>query len=755
MPTLVLTTPSNPGIATWTDASLLPVGGCTTIPAGGTISGTYDCLLCEGAVSMTGDVTVRGNMIVLGDLTNDAGWDLTVEGDVHGAGFDFTRAITTLPQGNFTVGGDLSFTTILMPQYTNTTSALTVDGDLLGRGIPASSLDSSVNLAGAVGIDGGDVIVSGSVVTGQIVASGGACDPGVTNGGNGGDVLIKGTCSLDAAFALSGILTNGGGAPGGGAATNVDGGNAGFIAVLGALTANSFAVVDATGPSAVNGNGGNGSAVTLLGANFLFGGVFTFGGDCDSNNDLHIAGNGGQITTGGASTILLGLTSRGGDRIGTLSAITSATPGAAGGDIQCFAALVTNDIIARGGDVSTTVGANRNGGSGGDLNINAELYCGNIELRGGNCTFGSGGDSGSFTCLTSAFTGNCDFSGGTSTDIGSGGSAGSANFQNLSCGAFSASGGSAVTGNGGGPGGAYSGGTLKASTVTLNGGASLQNSASQGGVISVNRLLLVISGANSLSGGFCAATDDTQSAGIGGTITVSVLECQGSLALNGGARSGATTSVNLTTISPQGGTITANVSARFYDFVSLDGGAVSTAVQNCSAGAGGTLQVYGPLTFTTISARGGSGVGASDGGNGGYLQTLGLANGYSIFLNGGNATNPLSCGRGGYVYCTAGINAEELDCLDGTGGTAPVSPVINELGGSCKVATWRQTDRASSEIRSNGLNPASLQIGAMPNKQTLDDSSGVTGNISAALDSSMFINNTSPNRWYTITGVAT
>lgn len=40
MPTLVLTTPSNPGTATWTDSSLIP-GGPPSGPAGGDLSGNY------------------------------------------------------------------------------------------------------------------------------------------------------------------------------------------------------------------------------------------------------------------------------------------------------------------------------------------------------------------------------------------------------------------------------------------------------------------------------------------------------------------------------------------------------------------------------------------------------------------------------------------------------------------------------------------------------------------------------------------
>jgi hypothetical protein len=701
-------------------------GGGSVIPNDGEVTGTYEGnLVCEGDVTVTGNLEVNGSMTVLGDFINDGGHEITIRGDLHAQDIFFDKDVTTTPQQNFTVDGDLIFTFMEFRQCGGSAAQLRVGGDLIGAvGFVGSYLrGEGVEGAGVTaGTPGLNILVYGDVTVASVFAYGGANASG--NAGNGGSLTVYGDCNVWDSLQL-----------GGGEATDGDAGDGGYVYVYGDV-----AIPDGTlsvrGGEGNNGSAGNGGTVEVE-ANFSGSEISAYGGDCNSDSENHRAGSGGDIYVRGAVTYCGYMTVSGGDRYGTLAAgNTLPTPDA--GTIDVNGGISAYQISAVGGSVNTANFAPHNAGNGGNLEVESFLLVSNdLQFEGGNASQGDGGNGG-----------------GVSVE-------GHSSIEDN----FDTNGGDADNGNGGNGGNAYFYADLGLDEARMEGGHGINGNGGNGASLFVKGNLTVNEFYNGHGGG-CNSADETHYAGSGGNINVEGnFHFDGDddvLNLVGGDRTGATTVANVGATLANGGSLNVGGNFTSKETVLLSAGGVFTDYPYGPGGNAGNLFVEGSCyVFASIYLNGGRAVG-STAGNGGYAQISGHAGFTSLECDGGFAAQSVllgdagTAGTAGTVTFRAGVSTGEISQLDGSfdaGGSAPAGNVNLYLAGNCTIGTIGMTARAGTYIRRDITfeNPVVLKVTSLPAKNTLNDALGAaTADVSASLNG-LFITGTG-GTWYAIAG---
>lgn len=349
--------------------------GYTLITGPSTMSGTYqgdvivDCTL--GTVDITGDITVKGNLLVFGDGTYHLGAQATLLSAQRT--FSFYQDVYFANGTNF---------------YANSASgvfgsALYVRGNL-------HAPESTIEINGGVGVDAGSIICFGDIHAAAIYMNGGTGDG--TTAGQGGQITSYGNIFVNSIIMLGGDEPGDSWAGGGGSITSAN--------FLGGQN----------GVSAIQLNGGNSSGSTGLVNGGAGGSIIckTLTAQVTANGGYgaNQGGGGGNIT---ASTITVPTSGSNYDLY--LSGNTSVS-GGGGGTITCDEIYNINDILlngSAGGTITATtvivkgsiqmnaqlVGA-INGGGGGNATIK-KLKCNSILLQGVDGA-NLGGDSGVLVC---------------------------------------------------------------------------------------------------------------------------------------------------------------------------------------------------------------------------------------------------------------------------------------------------------------------------------------------------------------------
>ncbi len=701
----------------------------TGVPNGGEITGTYEGnLVCLGDVTVTGDLEIKGSMLVRGDFINDGGHEVTIRGDLHAQGIYFDKDVTTTPQQNFRVDGDLIFTYMEFRQCGEAAAQLRVGGDLIGStgGFPGSLLqgegiDGDALLAGTNGLD---IIVYGKLQVGGVYVYGGENNAG-GNAGNGGAIYVYGDCN-----ALIDLDLSGGNAPDGTA------GDGGFLYVY-ADVAIPDGTLSVRGGNANNGSAGNGGEINVEG-NFSGSEISAYGGDCDSDSELHRSGSGGNVYVHGQVTYCGFMTVSGGDRSGTLTAgNTLDAPNA--GEIYVYGGISASDVYAQGGDVETANFAPHNAGNGGYLEVEGFLNVSDdFQFEGGNASRGNGGNGGYVSVEGhSSIEDDFDMYGGDA-DNGNGGNGGDANFY----------------------------ADLGIDEVRMEGGHGINGNGGNGASLFVKGNLTVNEFYNGQGGG-CNSVNETHYAGSGGSIDVEgsfvYFGDDGDLDLVGGDRTGATTVANAGGTPANGGNI--NVEGNFTSrtTVLLSAGGVFTNYPYAPGGNAGNMYVEGSCYVSDIIyMNGGRAVGGTAG-NGGNFEAKGHAGFTRLECEGGQAAQSIllgdagTAGAAGTVTFRAGVSTGAIIQLDGlfdAGGSAPASEVNLFLTGNCTIGILNMSARAGTYIRQDLVfeNPVVLKVNALQAKNTFNNIAGVaTGDVSASLDG-LFITS-ADGTWYSIAGV--
>jgi len=707
----------------------LETGGGSVIPNEGEITGTYEGnLMCLGDVTVTGDLEVKGSMLVRGDFINDGGHEVTIRGDLHAQAIYFDKDVTTTPQQNFRVDGDLIFTYMEFRQCGEAAAQLRVGGDLIGStgGFPGSVLQGEGVGGDALlaGTNGLDIIVYGKLQVGAVYAYGGENNAG-GSAGNGGTITVYGDCHALIDLDLSG-----------GNATNGTAGNGGGMNAYADVTIFD-GILSVRGGNANNGNAGNGGIIYVEG-NFSGDEISAYGGNCDSNSELYRSGTGGNLYVHGQVTFCGFMTVSGGDRYGTLAAgNTLDTPDA--GEIYVNGGISANDVYAQGGSVNTANFAPHNAGSGGYLEVEGFLLVSDdLQFEGGYATYGDGGNGGYVSVEgPSSIEDDFDMNGGDA-DNGNGGNGGDANFY----------------------------ADLGLDEVRVEGGHGINGNGGNGASLFVKGNLTINEFYNGHGGG-CNSNNETHYAGSGGDIDVegSFVYFGGDDDLNlvGGDRTGATTVANVGAQPANGGSLNVGGNFTSRETVLLSAGGVFTDYPYGPGGNAGNLYVDGSCSVSaSIYMNGGRAVG-STAGNGGYAQISGHAGFTSLECDGGQAAQSVllgdagTAGAAGTVVFRAGVSTGEISQLDGpfeAGGSAPASEVNLYLAGNCTIGTIGMSARAGTYIRRDASfqNPVVLKVTSLPAKNTLNDAAGVaTGDVSASLDG-LFITG-ADGTWYSIAGV--
>jgi hypothetical protein len=703
-------------------------GGGSVIPNEGEITGTYEGnLMCLGDVTVTGDLDVKGSMLVRGDFINDGGHEVTIRGDLHAQAIYFDKADTSTPQQSFRVDGDLIFTYMEFRQCGEEAAQLRVGGDLIGStgGFPGSVLqgegiDGDALLAGSPGLE---IIVYGKLQVGAVYVYGGGNL--LSNAGNGGTITVYGNCNALIDLNLSG-----------GDATNGAAGNGGNLYVYADVV-----IPDGTlsvrGGNGNNGSAGNGGDINVEG-NFSGSEISAYGGDCDSDSELHRSGSGGNVYVHGQVTYCGFMTVSGGGRFGTLAAgNTLDAPNA--GEIYVYGGISANDVYAVGGDVQTANFAPHNAGNGGYLEVEGFLNVSDdLQFEGGDATQGNGGNGGDINVEGhSSIEDDFDMYGGDA-DNGNGGNGGDANFN----------------------------ADLGLDEVRMEGGHGINGNGGNGASLFVKGNLTVNEFYNGHGGG-CNSVNETHYAGSGGNIDVEgsfvYFGDDDDLNLVGGDRTGETTVANLGGIPANGGNLNVDGNFTSQTTVLISAGGVFTDYPYAPGGNAGNMYVEGSCYVSdVIYMNGGRAVGGTAG-NGGNFEAKGHAGFTRLECEGGQAAQSIllgdagTAGTAGTVTFRAGVSTGSIIQLDGlfeAGGSAPAGDVNLFLAGNCTIGIINMSARAGTYIRQNTSfdNPVVLKVNALQAKNTFNNIAGVaTGDVSASLNG-LFITGAG-GAWYSIPGV--
>lgn len=715
MPNLVLTTPTNPGNASWQDIAALVPPGVVIIPAGGSISGTYQSgVLCLGNVTITGATTVDYDMIVLGNVLETTAYPLTVYGDLLVQGnIDFS-AVGTVQQ-NVNVYGDCVCANINIPQQGGSVSQFNVRGDL-------TVWDSVFIMASTEEATGGGVVsVSGNMVAPQVFLGGIDYSPSGL-AGNGGTLAIGGNARVAYVDVSGGDRLTAG----------LNGGSGGIIFCPGNFVCPSILALGRAGPN----NGGNGGVVNL--GSLTGGFINANGAECYSADPLHAAGQGGTINVAGNATLYLDINASGGNRIGTLSG-SNAGPGANGGSVTVLGDLVVNNILVAGGDVNVDAEC-QSAGNGGVVQVTGNLCCNNVDASGGNSNSlgcGNGGSllvSGALSAryLNANLSNILLYGGSTIPPLGpvvylNAGNGGTLTVEGT-CSVFY------VT---------VSGGSVNNSDTRGNGGAS-------GNVLVRGSAYIYVLQAY---GGNCSSADSTHGPGSGGLAEFIANVFIETCSLTGGNRYGSILAPGVSAASGTGGTLNVYASYGGYTFSSYGGDVDPGLVgyQSATPPNGGTFYVNGNCNLLSGIFCYGGNTTSGNGGAGGTIQINGAVEGQNVGLSvsGGNSTAATG-GVGGSILLYSGAKCRLINLLNGTGG-APGAGSILQLGGACNINEVQMSTNGQLQPFTNSSTMLRLQ--QMSPKNTLNNTAGVATPSQAANFATNLYINTPAGAWYRVAGV--
>lgn len=693
-------------------------GGGAVIPDGGTISGTIESsVLCEGDVTVTGPLEVKGSMIVRGDFTNSVGAEVIVRGSLFAQDIYFDKDDKTTPQSNFTVDGDMFFTYMEFRQCAGTPAELRVGGDLIGSsGYSGTVLNGNGETGNTPGLS---ILVYGDLTVSYVNISGN--NGSTTDGGNGGQCHVYGNLTVWERYEA-----NGGEGPEG-----FSGGSGGTLEVYGDVSAG-YGWFTLVGGNGNQGNGGNGGNVTING-NAVIEELEVYGGDCYSDSNQHRAGSGGSLSAEGNVNLNSTSNLSGGERTGTLSEGGNTLSPADGGYVWVEGNLtVDGDLLSRGGPVQTNNYSPCTGGGGGQIYVRGDFSCkDDVRIHGGAATHANGGWGGTLNVNGSIYI-NDEFEAyGHLSNGGNGGDGGS-----LSCDGHAAIG-----------------------YLDVRGGTGNEGNGGGGGSVYIDFDLQLDENAY-LNGGDCSSTVPGHRAGQGGYMTCGGVNTDSTISLGGGFRSGSVTGSSPGNWPANGG--------NFYcfgpangNFESLGGSVIADADVG-AAGTGGNMTFYGSLySSSSVNVNGGDCAGGN-GGNGGSVSVHGFATISHIYargglcFNGGFGVGSSTNGAGGNVSLDRGVVGYEIQLQDASGdGAAPTGPVGLNLTGDCRLDTIQMSDRPACSIN-QGLNiPLTLRVYNLPLKKTLNNGNGtVTPDVSAFLDDSIFLTTSAGSGyvWHKITG---
>lgn len=699
-------------------------GGVTVIPNGGNLNGTYQGnVLCEGVVTMTGTVTVEGDLLVLDTFTNGGGYNLTVRGDLNARQMNFSNDDPAETAGSITVDGDFWFYGLYYVQSGGVGSQLRVGGNLLGS---AGGLVNLIDAHGVDGTDGANIIVYGDLTATAVYISGGTSTLSA-NAGDGGNLTVYGDTTLS-----QNLEANGGDSDDPGYTS----GNGGAILIYGDLmVGTTLSSIGGQGDEAIGGNGGN---LEVYG-NFTTDEVEMYGGNCDATSNLHASGQGGSIEVTGDFVCQGFCNLNGGDRSGVLALANSLTSPDAGSLTVRGNVTMHSDLSMTGGEIVTNLDLGT-AGDGGVLIIRGSgVFGDDLRAYGGDNLSGNGGNGGPINGVEGNLYVDDE---------------------------LELHGGEGTGGNGGNGGNVYVRGSAELGYVDLSGGNGVLGNGGNSGILDVNANL-ALDDYLSLSGGSCDSTNEVHVAGSGNNLNVGGnAVVTGTVQATGGNRLGATTVSNTGAGSANGGTLYVGGNAVF-DSIDLSGGDVSTGYPHAPGGDGGGLILGGSFTGSgEIRLDGGDGVG-NTGGTGGSVFARGpfALSTNNFYSNGGDSNDSniggdaTTNGSGAAQFgLAAGGVLRYLLIQDGVGpGAAPIAGVDIVLAHFCTFGNMDLTDRPEVTIRSaeqmGDFLPATLKIRVMLTKQTLNNSDGTpTGNISAVLPTSIFTSDVLT--WYAHAGIA-
>lgn len=383
---------------------------------GGTLEVYGNCTMGQGTISSYGggaysggrsggdggSVYVYGNLVVEelsnygGDSYSDGendkagqGGEVYVYGDVAGYGyFDLTGGYRN---GTLSTGGSAP-----RPDA----GSIYCYGNLTAYQIDAYGGDvyTTGDVCCAAG-EGGTIDVYGNLRCDYVYAYGGYADT-YGNGGNGGNLYIKGDANCYEISTYGGDAYYGNG--GDGDEVYIDG-----SAVIGDMSSE--------GGGSAYGNSGNGGNVYILGPLYLDDSYNGSGGNCSSTDNSKSANYSGSLYVGGLqgnATINL----NGGNRSGATTASGSLSS-FSGGEINVEGDATFYQLFARGGNVTTTYPI-AEGGDGGYANFYGNVACDSIYLDGGDSVGGFAPGSGNQITIkgTASVNSTLSISGGDSNN---------------------------------------------------------------------------------------------------------------------------------------------------------------------------------------------------------------------------------------------------------------------------------------------------------------------------------------------------
>jgi hypothetical protein len=453
-------------------------------------SGTYyGSVLVIGTLTLNGDLTIYGNLVVTNAATPIANQhvnnqSLTVHGNIFAAAGIYLSGGTGIGNADG--------------------SNLTVKGSIVTGGSTYGIALNGGNVASGNGGNSGNLIVDGDVflnlgtVNGDLALSGGTSTVVTDNGGNAGTATIGGN------LIASGRIT-GNGTP----TYTIAGTNGATISVLGSLYSGaslSNSLVGGAAKANSSQAGGNGGTVFVGGNMLLKSSLPVTGGAGGTGGGVAPGGNGGTITVlndiicFGSAT----LTISGGAALGRGN-------GGNGGFVKCKSLIAltnaTGTVTGTGGTAGGVTDGN--GGNGGSVTVLKNLVKMIVTLSGGNAGIsGSGGAGGNiFVGLSIPVGAAIILSGGTGLLTGSGGQGGNlvvTGDANLA--SFDSNGGAGgASGRGGDAGLMDIGGAVNtASSITMNGGNALVGNVNgNGGMVYLR------------GGGFCCTLSARDGNGTG------------------------------------------------------------------------------------------------------------------------------------------------------------------------------------------------------------------------------------------------
>lgn len=709
----------------------------TIIEDGGTLEGSYGGLvICVGDATIEDDVAINGDLIQSWNssstptITNGGKYDLSVAGSMHVYNYDATPdSPGGSPNGDLFVYGNLTFANMTIPS-TDSPSSVYVGGNMSGNA--GGPIHSELHLHGLDDTHGTQLTVYGNLTCGPVDLQGGDSDSG--NAGNGSQVIVYGDVVLASWLNISGGDAGAGGSAG-------DGGN---LLVYGDLIIDQYLAAQG-GAGSTHGSGGNGAHVEVYGDLLVSGAdgnrsIDMGGGDCSSTDPDHRAGSGGSLEVSGDLSAYDRVFLAGGFRDGALTGSLTGSP-ADGGDVTVHGDLTATRVVLSGGNVDTTAFGGP-AGDGGALRPRGAVHATHITSDGGlgsgdDCSGGSGGivgeDASPHNFCPALFVSRSITVSGGNGNLGGG--AGGVIYA------------SCIQGGSGGPGDDL--------MIRARGGNAAGGDAGDGGVVTV--LGPVITQELLVTGGGCTSVTETHHAGVGGTVSVQSLllgGLDGIAEVDGGDRSG-TTTMPATNTAPDAGSITVwgdLVLRGNTSNVSLNGGDVTTDFDNGPAGAGGTLIVHGSFLADVLSESrclGGDHSTGGDGGDGGTMQFYGPVRIATLTASGGDSATG-DAGNPGSIVCAGGCVCDAVTLQDGAG-TSPAGTATElVLGGACFIKEIDVTDRVGAAKILGAPGGATLKVGALTDKDTLDNT-GVPTASQATPEENLYLYDDATG-WYAVTG---